>query len=66
MISTPTTLSEGSDEEYDICLQDFNHNHLHKKVISKKNEQSESADSTRRLDAFINCTKDAEDYSFSD
>ena len=61
MISTPTTLSEGSDEEYDVCLQDFHRNHLHKKGISKKNEESEGSDGTRRLDAFVECTRDEED-----
>ena len=60
MISTPTTLSEGSDEEYDVCLQDFHQNHLVKKG-TKKNEESERSDGTRRLDAFVECTRDDED-----
>ena len=66
MISTPTTLSEGSDEEYDACSQDFPRNHLQKGEISKKNVESDTINGKSRLDAFIECTRDEVDVGFSD
>ena len=54
--STPTTLSECSDEDCDVCTLDSRLLNLTKKEESKKRDESTCVGGARRLSVFLKYT----------
>ena len=56
--TTPTTVSEASDEECETSSQDFKTSKIHKTGFLKRDDSTVCMNGAKRLGAFVNCTKD--------